>query len=102
MTIKNKEQPQGRWILKNGNKPIDLRTLPKCRAKAKSTGNRCRNPAMKGKRVCYIHGGRSNGPPLGNQNSLKHGFYKAESIEYRRMTYELLRKSKDLISEITG
>ncbi len=37
------ELPHGKWVLKNGNKPLDLRTLPRCNAKAKSTGKRCGN-----------------------------------------------------------
>lgn len=88
---KKKEQPQETWILKSGNKPLDLQTLPKCTATAKSTGMRCGNPAMKGKRVCYIHGGRSPGAPAGNQNALKHGRYTAEAIAERQRTRILLR-----------
>jgi hypothetical protein len=78
--IKSKKQPQGRWVLNNGNKPLDLRTLPRCQATAKSTGRRCGNPAMKNKRVCYLHGGKSPGAPGGNRNALKHGFYTAGAI----------------------
>jgi hypothetical protein len=71
--IKSEKQPHRRWVLNNGNKPLDLRTLPRCQAKAKSTGRRCGNPAMKNKRVCYLHGGKSPGAPRGNKNALKHG-----------------------------
>ena len=94
------EQPQGKWTLKNGNKPLDLRTLPRCNAKAKSTGQRCGNPAMKGKRVCYIHGGRSKGAPKGNKNAFNHGFYSAEAKAERRYIRMLLKWSKDLIAEL--
>lgn len=92
------EQPHGKWALKNGNKPLDLRTLPRCNAKAKSTGQRCGNAAMKGKRVCYIHGGKSPGAQRGNKNALKHGFYSAEAIAERQQTRQLIKSIKHTIS----
>ena len=97
---KIKKQPQGSWLLNNGNPPLDLRTLPRCGAVAKSSGKRCGNPAMKGKRVCYIHGGKSTGPPPGNQNALKHGNHTAAAIETRRYIRMLLDRSITLIKEI--
>ncbi|WP_439670788.1 HGGxSTG domain-containing protein [Cupriavidus necator] len=33
-----------------------------CAAKSKRSGGQCRQPAMKGKRVCRFHGGLSTGP----------------------------------------
>lgn len=32
-----------------------------CQATSKRSGQQCRSPAMKGKRVCKLHGGRSEG-----------------------------------------
>ena len=98
--INSKKQPHGRWILNNGNKPLDLRTLPRCNATAKSTGRRCGNPAMKGKKVCYIHGGKSTGAPKKNKNALKHGGYTAEAIERNYNLRMLLKQSKELIERI--
>ena len=95
--MKNKKQPHGKWLLKNKNKPLDLRTLPRCQAKAKSTGQRCGNPAMKGKRVCYIHGGKSPGAPIGNQNALKYGFYTAGAIMERYHTRKFIKNVEKLI-----
>lgn len=37
-------------------------TCLRCRAKAKRSGVQCQSPAMRGKQVCRIHGGRSTGP----------------------------------------
>ena len=98
---KNKEQPRGTWVLKNGNKPLNLRSLPRCEARAKSTGKRCGNPAMKGKRVCYIHGGRSPGAPKGNKNAHKHGRNSTDAIEKRRRIRKLLRMTEALIQSET-
>jgi len=33
-----------------------------CKAKSKRSGVRCRAPAVKGKSVCRMHGGKSTGP----------------------------------------
>lgn len=53
----------------------------RCSARSKRTKLRCGAPAMKGKRVCATHGGKSTGPRTeqGRANSakanLKHGKY---------------------------
>jgi hypothetical protein len=41
----------------------------RCQAKAKSTQQQCRRPAVRGKKVCRLHGGASTGPktPGGRQ-----------------------------------
>jgi hypothetical protein len=36
-------------------------TCPRCQARSKRTKNQCGKPALKGKRVCQFHGGRSTG-----------------------------------------
>ena len=38
---------------------------PRCAAKSKRSGVHCQAPAMKGKRVCRMHGGKSPGAPCG-------------------------------------
>jgi len=40
-----------------------------------------RKDAVKGKRVCHIHGGKSNGAPKGSKNALKTGLYETISLE---------------------
>lgn len=105
--MKNKKQPREKrrkkspfGYLKNGNPPCDLRAMPKCQATAKSTERRCGNIAMKGKNVCYIHGGKSPGAPKKNVNALKHGFYTAESIAKRRHVRVFIKESHQFINEI--
>ena len=114
MKKKNEDVPQGRRLttfplgwLKNGNPPCDLQKLPRCRARAKSTGKRCGNPAMKVKRVCWIHGGRSTGPRTleglerSKMANWRHGFYSAKAIAERRHTSLLVHESRDLIKRIS-
>jgi hypothetical protein len=46
----------------------------KCGAKNRA-GQPCQKWAIKGKRRCANHGGKSVGPPKGTRNNLKHGIY---------------------------
>lgn len=78
----------------------DFRDMPKCLAKAKSTGQRCRNVALKGKRICYLHGGKSTGAKTeqGKRRSkyarLQHGDYSAQVKRNRHTLMELNRYFK--------
>lgn len=78
----------------------DFRLMPKCQAKAKSTGQRCKNVAIKGKCCCYLHGGRSTGAktPEGKRRSkyarLQHGDYSAQVKQNRRKLMWINRLSK--------
>ena len=100
--MKNEEQPQPPRIgrLLNGGKPCDITKLPRCQAKAKKTGKRCRLVAMKGKRVCYLHGGRSPGPPKCNKNALKHGHYTEQAIRDRKLVRTLIDLTKETIEKM--
>ena len=105
--MESEQQPQENRLkirrlgyLKHGNPPCDLWSLPKCQATAKSTGKRCGNIAMKGKKVCYLHGGKSPGAPLGNMNALKHGNYTAQAKLNRKYVSSIIKGSRKLISEI--
>ena len=100
--MKINEQPQGKRLgkLQYGGKACDIRTLPKCQATAKSTGKRCGNIAMKGKSVCYLHGGKSPGAKMGNQNAYKHGNYTAEAIAGRQYIQQLIKYSQELLGQL--
>jgi uncharacterized protein YjcR len=105
---KSEDQPHGHrsnkspfgW-LKHGNTPCDIRSLPKCKARSKSTGMRCGNIAMNGKRVCHLHGGRSPGAPRGNQNALRHGRYASGGIIERKSTRSVIKQLLATISTVT-
>jgi len=78
----------------------DFRDMPKCQAKAKSTGQCCKNVAIKGKRVCYLHGGKSTGAKtergklLSKYARLTHGDYSAQVKQNRRKLMAINRWCK--------
>ena len=58
------------------------RRVLRCKAKSKSTGQRCKRPVVEGYKVCRLHGANpknhGGAPPekmRGNSNALKHGAY---------------------------
>ncbi len=72
-----------------------------CKAKSKRTGERCKARAMRGKQVCYHHGGMSTGRPV------THGRYSRslQSLAAKNLleTYEYNKTDPDplnLLSEI--
>jgi hypothetical protein len=80
---------------KSDANPIDLaqrlRDAPRCHAKAKSTGERCNAPAVRGWAVCRVHGA-GGGAPSGEAHwNWKHGARSSEMVELRRLTNELAR-----------
>lgn len=70
---------------------------PRCAAKCKRTGERCRGPAMRGKRVCRSHGGKG-GARKGNRNALKHGRRSRGAIAEAREATTVLRSLRDLVA----
>jgi hypothetical protein len=64
----NADPIQGDALMGSSEKEAYILTLggrircPRCQAKSKRTKQQCRSPAIRGKRVCRIHGGRSTGP----------------------------------------
>lgn len=66
---------------------------PRCETRARTTGSRCRSPAVKGKRVCKIHGGaKGSGAPSGVANgSFRHGSWAQEAVAARREAVALLK-----------
>jgi hypothetical protein len=48
---------------------VRLNAAPRCHARSRRSGNRCRGPALRGSKVCRMHGARG-GAPRGNQNAV--------------------------------
>jgi len=81
--MKSEEQPHVKY---------KFLTSLRCGAKTRS-GSLCKSPAMPNGR-CRLHGGKSTGPPKGNQNALKHGYYTQDAILERQLIRRLLKASK--------
>ena len=77
------DEAMNRGWLKHGNPPGDPSQAPRCGARTRKD-QPCRAPAVRGKRRCRMHGGRSTGPrtPAGRERSTRarwtHGRYSAE------------------------
>ena len=67
-----------------------LFAAPRCHAKAKRTGQPCRSPAVKGWKVCRVHGARG-GAPKGNRNAWKHGDFSMDAAARRKSLNVLIR-----------
>ena len=69
---------------------------PRCRAKSKRSGLPCRSPAVKGHRVCRMHGA-GGGAPEGKQNgNFRHGGRTKETAAASRYMQELLHLVRGL------
>jgi len=72
---------------------------PRCQARSKRHGGQCGAPAMRGKRVCRFHGGKSTGPTTeaGRQRIARdktvHG---RETRAIRQRRTQKTREMKDL------
>ena len=72
--------------------PRLLTNAPLCQARNRA-GKPCRCPAVKGKRVCRMHGGASgSGAPKGERNGMwRHGSFSAEAIALRQAAHRIMR-----------
>ena len=82
-------------------RPVDrLRGAPRCAAKAKSTARRCQGPAVKGWRVCRLHGARGGAPRGVDHPNYRHGQRTHEKADARREINELIKAVKELCDGI--
>ena len=66
---------------------------PRCTAKSKRSGQRCRAPAVKGWRVCRMHGARGGAPEGERNGNYRHGARTKEAIELRKLIRRLGSKT---------
>ena len=77
-----------------------LNDAPRCSAKAKTTGRRCKAPAVTGRLVCRMHGARG-GAPCGKNNGMwRHGGRSAEQAASRREISDLIRLASEQMDEL--
>ena len=92
-----------RGWLKHGNQPGDFLTAPRCGGRTRR-GTSCQCPAIRGRRRCRLHGGRSTGPRTlsGAKRQraavLKHGRY--SWVE--REVLDILRELRMQLQQLAG
>jgi hypothetical protein len=64
---------------------------PRCTAKSKRTGQRCKAPAVCGYNVCRFHGARGGAPNGEANGAWKHGHYN-QAARVERFLVKLLLK----------
>jgi hypothetical protein len=72
-----------------------LNAAPRCRAKSKRPGFQCQAPAVRGKKVCRMHGARAGAPKGERNGNYRHGGYSNE-------TRELAAQARLLKTSIAG
>jgi hypothetical protein len=69
---------------------VNLRQAARCGARARA-GTPCQCPAIRGRRRCRLHGGRSTGAPCGDRNgAYTDGSFTREAIKERRWLRSLV------------
>ncbi|CUK08363.1 Periplasmic glucans biosynthesis protein [Shimia thalassica] len=71
---------------------------PRCTAKSKRTGERCKGPAVKGWSVCRFHGARGGHGSGKAHPAYKHGLRTRKAEESRKLVTALQRQLRDLDS----
>jgi len=76
-------------------------TCRRCAATCKSTRQQCRCPAIKGKNVCRVHGGKSTGPK-NKANVGKHFLVHGEETRAKRAEFRENMKRLKSYAKILG
>ena len=67
---------------------------PRCRARSKRTGQPCKAPAVRGFRVCRMHGARGGAPEGKRNGNYRHGSRTKEMAELRHLINSLSRTER--------
>ncbi len=92
---------QRRGWLRHGNPPGDVSTAPRCGARTRR-GTLCQCPAMRNRRRCWLHGGKSMGPKTAEgverirRASTTHG-RRTQAAKAERQSVRLLMKECRLL-----
>ena len=72
----------------------------RCTARSKRTGLPCRGPAVKGWRVCRMHGAHGGAPTGLAHGGYRHGMRTTEATGWRREMAELMREATAVIETV--
>lgn len=68
---------------------------PRCAARSKRTGAPCRAPAVRGWRVCRMHGAGGGAPRGKAHGAWKHGGRSGDAVAVRRLASALARAARE-------
>ncbi len=81
--------------------PVErLQNAPRCTAHSKRTGLPCRAPAVRGWKVCRMHGARGGAPCGEAHGNYLHGARSSDVLEIRRLASKLNREARLLAETI--
>ena len=69
-----------------------LQDAPRCKARSKRSGERCKGPVVRGWSVCRFHGAGGGAPQGVAHGNYTHGQHTREATEERRLLREFLRQ----------
>jgi hypothetical protein len=77
----------------------------RCHAKSKRSGEQCKSWAVKGKKVCRMHGAfagikTKEGRERQVKSVTKHGYYSEQAIEDRRKMRQFINQTKKLLRAV--
>ena len=84
------------------NSTLPMHLSPRCSARSKRTGERCRAPAVTSWAVCRFHGAGGGGPKGKHNGNYKHGRFTAENMQMRRTISTLVRASRKTLEALSG
>jgi hypothetical protein len=84
------------------NSTLPMHLSPRCSARSKRTGERCRAPAVTGWRVCRFHGAGGGGPDGKRNGMYRHGRFTAENVQMRRTISALVKASRQSLADLSG
>lgn len=77
-----------------------LLNAPRCHAKAKTTGQTCKAPAVNGWTVCRMHGAKGGAPRGKGNGKWRHGGRSLDLTETRRLMMQLARMARDGLDDL--
>jgi hypothetical protein len=80
----------------NQKQEYAFQKAPRCTAKSKRTGQRCKAPAVRGWSVCRFHGARGGAPKGKANGAWKHGYYGQDAKDERLLVKLLLKDASNL------
>jgi hypothetical protein len=71
---------------------------PRCTAKSKRSGERCKAPAVRGRHVCRMHGAFAGAPRGEAHGMYRHGRFTCEAVEARRAVAALIAVARQAMA----